>query len=507
MDTPPVFSRRRFLGLLAGAAVGPILAACGGGGGGAAAPTTVPTSGQPAATRAAPTTAPTTAPAAAATRAPAAGATPGAAGATPASTAAAATAPALAIKPVPGQQVVVWQTVDYLPQTTSLIKDHFTQVAQQNGFTISFEELPNNPQGYDRHNAAVQAGTPPDIWRVYDYQTQFWRAQGQTADVTDLVKPFSTQQGGYWQPVIDTCVYQDKWYAAPYAVNCWPFHVRQDLLDQAWLKYPKDWDEFRAQGKQLTKPPLYYYGMTLGRINDANNHFLGMVWTFGGKLQNEDGSLGVKADDKAWLDTLALIQTMYSDDKIIPPGSVNWDDGGNNQAYQSEQVVLTSNPTSVYNWLLQNKPDLAKKTRFYSYPSGPAGSFGQVDVWGQALFKNGKGGDNARLLLVSFMDPTWYAQYINDQLKGRFVPVYKDMINADLWTKNDLYSEYRKIIESGRIMAYAAAPLGGFGELATKFVVGDMLQNLLVKKQKPADALATFVKAAEEIYSKPENRR
>ena len=153
------------------------------------------------------------------------------------------------------------------------------------------------------------------------------------------------------------------------------------------------------------------------------------------------------------------------------------------------------------------KPELAPKTKFYSYPAGPAGSFGQIDVWAQVLFKNGKAGDNARILLNAFMDPAWQNEYVNKQLKGRFVPVYKDQIKDDLWTKNDLYSEYQKIIESGRIMSFASAPLGGIAELTTKFLIGDMMQDLLVKRQKPNEALASFVKGAEEIYNKPENRR
>jgi multiple sugar transport system substrate-binding protein len=482
MATERQFSRRGFLGVLAGTATASVLAACG-------------QTQQPAAPKAAEPTkpagaAPTAKPAAAATAAPAAAATP-----------------AAAAQPAAGGPVVVWQTVDYLPQVTALINERFTAVSREKGFNLTFEELPNNPTGADRFNAAVQAGTPPDIWRVYDYQTQYWRIQGQTVDITDLVQPFTSQQGGYWQPVDLTCTYQGKWYGVPMAVNCWPMHVRQDLLDQNGLKYPKDWNEFREQGKQLSKGQVYYYGHTLGRINDTNNHFLGILWTYGGKLQNEDGSLAVKAGDEAWIKTIELLGAMFNEDKIIPPGSVNWDDGANNQGFQSEQLVVTSNPTSIYNWLLQNKPDLAKQTRFYSYPAGPAGSFGQVDVWAQALFKNGKGGENARTLLTSFADPAWYGDYINQKLQGRFVPVYKDMIKDDLWTKNDLYTEYQKIIETGRIMSFASAPLGAISELTTKFIIGDMMQDVLVKRQTPADALATFVRSAEEIYNKPENRR
>lgn len=417
-----------------------------------------------------------------------------------------AAGPSSQIAPTPGQEVVVWQTVDYLPETTALLEERLTQVAEENGFPLTFEEIPNNPQGYNRFNAAVQAGTPPDLYRLYDYQTQFWRAQGQTVDITDLVQPAVDQRGGVWPVVEQTCRFQDRWWAAPYTVNAWPIHARNDLLQEAGFEFPANWDEVRSQGKALTQAPVYYYGLTLSPINDTNNHVLGAVWTFGGQLQTEDATLAVTADDQAWLEALGLIRTMVVDDQIVPPGAVNWDDGGNNQGFQSGQLVLTSNPTSVYNWLRQNNPEIAEQTGLYSYPEGPAGSFGQVDVWTQGLFKNGKGGDNARISLQAIIEPSWYQPYINTQLDGRFIPCWTEMIDDTPWTTNQLYSDYRRIIETGRIMAHAAAPLGAFGEIATKFVVGEMMQDLVVRQLSPEEALSNFVRAAEEIYSKPENR-
>jgi multiple sugar transport system substrate-binding protein len=494
MATERSFSRRGFLGVIAGAAGASMLAACGAPSSPAPAK---PAESKPAAPAA--TTAPAAAPAKPAESKPAAAA--------PTAAPAAAAKPAEAAKPAASGPVVVWQPLDYLPQVTGIMNERFTAVAKEKGVQLTFEELPSGAASTDRFNASVQAGTPPDIYRLFDYQIQYWRIQGQTIDVSDVVTPARSQQGGFWQPVEQTALFDNKWWAVPMAVNCWPFHVRQDLLDKAGMKYPKDWTEFREQGKQLTKAPLYYYGMTLGKINDTNNHVLGMIWTYGGKLQNDDGSLAVKAGEESWVKTLELIDAMFNEDKIIPPGATNWDDTHNNQGYQSEQLVLTSNPTSVYNWLLQNKPELAKATKFYSYPSGPGGSFGQVDVWGQGIFKNGKGTEGAKVLLNSFIDPTWYAEYVNKRLQGRFVPVYKEMIKDDLWAKNDLYTEYKTIIDTGRIMAYSSAPLGAISELTTKYALGDMVQDVLVKKVKPADAVATFVKTAEEIYAKPENKR
>lgn len=494
MASDRTFSRRRFLGVLGGTAAMSVVAACGGGQQAAPAAKTEskPAESKPAAP-------------AAKTESKPAESKPAAGAAQPTAAAKTESKPAES-KPVAGQTVVVWQPIDYLPQVTALMNERYTAISKEKGFNLTFEELPSGKASEDRFLASVQAGTPPDMYRLFDYQNQYWRIQGQTVEVTDIVKPLAGQQGGFWQPVEQTLAFDGKWWAAPMAVNAWPFHARQDLLDQNGLKYPANWDEVRAQGKQLSKAPLYYYGFTAGKCNDANNHFIGMLWTFGGKLQNEDGTLAVKEGDETWVKTLEALSAMFTEDQIIPPGAVNWDDTQNNTGYQSEQLVITSNPTSVYNWLLQNKPDLAKATKFYNYPAGPAGSFGQVDVWGQGVFKNGKGREGSFELLKGLTDPTWYSNYINEQLKGRFIPVYKDMINHALW-KQELYSEYQNIISTGRIMSYSSAPLGAISELTTKYIIGDLLQDVLVKKQKPADALNVFVRSAKEIYDKPENRR
>ena len=91
-----------------------------------------------------------------------------------------ASKPAEAAKPAAGAPVVVWQPLDFLPQVTGLMNERFTAVSKEKGITLNFEELPSGAASTDRFKAAVQAGTPPDVWRNFDYENQFWRIQGQT---------------------------------------------------------------------------------------------------------------------------------------------------------------------------------------------------------------------------------------------------------------------------------------------------------------------------------------
>jgi len=404
-----------------------------------------------------------------------------------------------------GAQITIWRGSDYIPEVNAYLKEMWDQYAKEKEIKVTLEEKSGNWN--DQLIAAVQAGTPPDIVGVFDYQTQYWRSQGQTIDVTDLVTRYRGLEGGFFDYVNATTMHQGRYYGVPLAVNAWPFHVRQDILDKQGGKWPDSWDQFRAISRAVTRAPDFYaYGMTLGRTNDTNNHFLGTLWTFGGKLQNDDGSLAVDARNSAWLETLSLVKKMYEEDKIIPPGAINWDDAANNNAYQGEQIAWTSNPTSIYTWLARNnKLDILKATKFYPYPKGPAGQFGQVDVWAHVIFKASKAQAEAKGALEYVLKPERYKTYI-ENLKGRFLPVYKNFVDLPMWKENPAYAEYGNIAKNGRIMAYSSSPSPAYSDITTKFLIGDMMQDLLVKKQTPQQALQTFVEAAKAIYERYRGR-
>ena len=111
--------------------------------------------------------------------------------------------------------------------------------------------------------------------------------------------------------------------------------------------------------------------MTLGKTNDANNHFTGMLWTFGGKLQNDDGSLAVKEGDDAWIKTLDTIQADVQRRQDHPArldqlGRRRQQHGVPERAARhdvepDQRLQLAASRTSR-TW--------PRRTKFYSYPAG-----------------------------------------------------------------------------------------------------------------------------------------
>jgi multiple sugar transport system substrate-binding protein len=435
--------------------------------------------------------------------APTTAASTGAAKAVPtaAGQAAPTTAPKAAASSSSGtaKPITIWYGKDYLDGTTDTLKQQMADFTKKTNIPVDFEV--KSGAWTDQLNAAVQAGTAPDVWQSYDYQCQYWNAQGQALELSQVVNKYKGQQGGFFPYVLSTISATGKIFAAPLATNTWPFHARQDILDKEnGGKWPDTWDAQREVGKKLTNAPkLYAYGWTMGKTNDTNNLFIGTLWTFGGKLQNEDGTFGLQANDEAALAVLDLAQKMYSDDKMLPPAVVQWDDGGNNNSYQEEQTAWTSNPLSIYGWCLQHKPDLAKNTNFYNYPKGPAGSFGQVDVWGVTVWKKTPQQDNALQAIDWWVDPAHHAERIQT-LAPRFTPIYQDLLNDKVWDK-PLFAGIKDIAKTGRIMAYAASPQAGYSTFTTRYLIGEMMQNVVVKKMAPKDAYNQFYQAAKNVYS------
>lgn len=459
-------TRRSVLGLLGGAGLAVLASACG-----SSSPAAAPTS--------APAAAPTTAPASAtATTAPAAQAAASSGG---------------------GSAIVMWYGTDYLAATTDTLKKQLSDFTAKTKVPATFEL--KSGAWTDQLNAAVQAGNPPDVWQSYDYQAQYWNAQSQALDVSEVVNKYKDQKGGFWPYVTATITAKGKVYATPLATNTWPFHVRQDWLDQkAGGKWPATWDEMRQVGKQITDAPkIYAYGWTMGKTNDTNNLFIGTLWTYGGKLQNEDGTFGLKANDDTALAVLDLASKMYNDDKIVPPAVVQWDDGGNNNSFQEGQTAWTSNPLSIYGWLQGHKPEIAKVTTLQNYPKGPAGSFGQVDVWCVTAWKGTKQPDNVRQLLDYLVNPDNHTKRIQD-LHPRFTPIYQDLLNDNIWS-DKFYNGLKDIAKSARIMAYAASPQAGYSTFTTRFLIGEMMQSLIVKKTPAKDAYNQFYQAAKDLYA------
>ncbi len=144
-----------------------------------------------------------------------------------------------------------------------------------------------------------------------------------------------------------------SYYGAPFSGGAWPFHIWGSLIEKAGYKtsdLPKTWDAFcdffkpvqrglRAKGMRHT----YGMGWVVSTIgNDPTSTFQAHMIAYGGEgVVTPDGKL--HADDpkvrEAVVKALVRLTTDYKEG-YVPPGSVNWNDADDNNAFHSQLCVM-----------------------------------------------------------------------------------------------------------------------------------------------------------------------
>src|SRR5579859_1564330 len=147
-------------------------------------------------------------------------------------------------------------------------------------------------------------------------------------DVTSLVESVEKKYGkvstigrqiGYNQ--------DDKtWSAFPdYYIN-FPVMYRKSLWDGIGVK-PDSWDDIRVGGAKL-KAKGNPVGISLGHSNDPENTWRGVLWSYGGHIQDESGKK-VVLNSKETVEAVKFAAALYKE--AMTTDVLSWNDASNNQ--------------------------------------------------------------------------------------------------------------------------------------------------------------------------------
>lgn len=400
------------------------------------------------------------------------------------------------------QKLIYWHLPTFTPLADEAAREQFEEFRKSAGLKDNEAAFVNvsNKDLVPRLSAALETGAPPDVVRLYESYVQLYRKQGHMMDVTDIVGNMQGETGGLFESSLRAVGHEDKFYGVPFAINPWPMHARNDVLEAAGLEYPRTWDEFVETSLKIQKPPFYAFGMDLGLTADATDNIMQVCWCFGGYTTEDDGT--VAFDNPGNVAGFQFISDMYSKHKIIPRGVVgNAETSWNNKAYQSKQVAFVNNPTSVYAYLAGNDPDLMAKTGLYSVPAGPAGAINQIDTWSLGLFQQAPEPELAKGLAAHFMKPELYNEVIVNT-NGRFVPVYPELFKDEFWTSRPEFGEFIDIANTGVPVSFKSAPSAASGEILATHLIPEALQQVLVNGVDAASAVAEAHAKIKAIYGR-----
>jgi multiple sugar transport system substrate-binding protein len=401
------------------------------------------------------------------------------------------------------KKLIFWQLPNFTPIADSLQKEQVYEFAKSAG--LKDEEVEFSVVGNDvwiqKLSAAIEAGNPPDVMRLFESNVQFFGSQGHLVDMTDTVERMRKEPKGIFEATLTAVRVNGRFMGVPLAVNPWPMHARLDLLEKAKVDYPKTWDEFIETSKKIQEPPrLFAFGICVGITYDTTNNVTNLLWCYGGRTVEADNKT-VVLNSPENAAGLKVLEAMFKTHKIIPPGSISWDDSGNNKAYQSKQAAFVMNPTSIYAYLDGNDKDLQKVTGLYPVPAGPKGSVTQIDTWSLALFKKSPYPELGKGLIEYMLRPDNYDRIVQST-GGRWVPVYKRLFDSPFWKEKPVFTHFIQMAEQGVPLSYAGSPTPAAGEVLNTHVIPKVVQRVLVENWPAEKALEEGHKAVAEIYAR-----
>jgi multiple sugar transport system substrate-binding protein len=119
-----------------------------------------------------------------------------------------------------------------------------------------------------------------------------------------------------------------------------------------------------------------------------------------------------------------------------PPGSVSWDNGGNNQKFLAQTVVMTPNETlSIPNALKRERPDdYFENVATIEWPLGPDGEAFPIggDIYFAVVFKGGGHVATAKEFVRFLVAEGWLAHYL-DFAGERMLPPMEKLLDQPFW--------------------------------------------------------------------------
>lgn len=203
--------------------------------------------------------------------------------------------------------------------------------------------------------ALAAGGSLPDVLSVPLTEPQGLIKRGQAADITDALR--SEDLLDSLNPtILDLASDADgKVYAVPTNAYSFGLVYNRSLFTAAGLDPdapPTTWDEVREAAKQITEKTGAAGFSALTTANTGGWQFSGITYSFGGTIENEDGSKAT-FDDTPSTDALELLHAMRFDDGTLPANTL-YDMDTQGQDFAAGKIGMMIAATDRYYGVVQN---------------------------------------------------------------------------------------------------------------------------------------------------------
>jgi multiple sugar transport system substrate-binding protein len=413
-------------------------------------------------------------------------------------------ATAIAPRAARAQTVVRFSGWAFEPQ---VVEANVKRFMEQNP-DVKVEYTPLDLQLYNEKMVALfNAGTQPDAYYVRDINLGAWVEAGWVQPIDGLpglaeldrdIFPFNREALGY----------KGKQYGTPYYGDIYVYMYDRKLAQRAGVdKAPVTLEQLKQAALAVKKAGLAEYPILKGfKTNvDGLSEFWSMVFASGGQLFDEELTPLYPDKDKSALGVLDWLVQAIHDWKILDPKGLELDETQARDVFVNGQGVFTSNVGNVLP--RANNPKLSKRagdvaaTRFPGLVDVGKGPMGWTRLY--CLDAKTKVKDGAWRLIyymggkdktgVYYTAKDWYKKYgvgyafMSLDRDPDMIKVHKDA-GWDLEVRSQQYAKAQS-------RTNVKAPWYNEWDRFTQ----QQIQNALIKKASPRDALTASANKAREL--------
>lgn len=323
-------------------------------------------------------------------------------------------------------------------------------------------------------------------------------------DVSDLVKETEKKFGQVTVIGKQLGYNQDDgtWSAFPDFYINFPGMYQKTLWGEIGMT-PDTWDNVRIGGAKL-KAKGKPVGISLGHSNDPSTTWRGLLWSYGGAIQDEAGKK-VVLNSKATIEATKFVAALYKE--AMTPEVLSWNDASNNQYLASGVGSYIVNPISAYRTIQQSNKKLADDIFVIDPPKGPAKTIMGAASEFYGIWKFAKNKEAAIEFLKYYRD-NWPEAFkasegYNNPCFTNLVPKPMPILSNDpTSTPNDKLAILQYSDKWSAIPGYPGPATPATDEIYYAFILNDMMAKAATGQASAEDAVKAAAQRCEAIFKK-----
>lgn len=390
-------------------------------------------------------------------------------------------------------------------------QEQFEAYAQQFNEEHDDVQVSVEPQNWNevfgKLTSALDAGNEPDFMFSLPAFTMTFHGRDALVDVTDIVEDINSEHNMY-ENTITPFQYEGGTWGIPMWDMVFLTHYRTDTLGQADGWPPANWEEWRSVNASVTDGDNYGIVLPAGKNLWTTENLYTLMIQNDAYVYGPDS--GIMFDTQETVETLDFYKQMFT--QASPPDATGW------SWAEWERSLLQGNAHSTIgfsSWMRSlTDTEYADSFDAIQQPAPSGGEQGSVHYVNDIMVFNEEKKDAIGTFVTWLHSDGVYGEWLANTEPTLYLPVTETGENSDAFWNHEVVSRYEESVRT-QFEALPDAALYGFrdihvendlylpsvGTLEGSHVLAEVVQELIVNDQSPAEAASWGQKRIEEVLA------